>query len=446
MTDPEKHQPLEQGGHQFTGLFIAIPCGSGRIRNETVVSLLDTLNVLNANHIYGEVRIAPMDSLVVRARNTLAAWFMVSKCSHMLCIDDDISWDAKDVLRLIKVDKDFVCGAYRKKTEDECYAVAFPPEAAHKLTICKHCGCVELMNANVGFAMLHRRVFEKMFAAHPELKVDNPPTPGEGVVDNFYALFNTTVEDGTLWGEDYSFARLWRRGGGRVWLDPSISLTHYGTKGWEGNIARWFLKNDQEPIELSDNWKEIPGWLTDQQARVLIREMTDLDPHATVVEFGSWMGRSTAVMGMAAGKLDKDIRVYAIDHFMGSPDETLGPHHDATLDPDGIYPEFLENMDKRGLLGRTVVPRAEEFGTAVARFKDGSIDLAFLDGDHGEGATARLFRLVEPKLKPGGVALFHDYSWATVMRDVRELSIDVHIEHDMAIWRKPKEVQLCATG
>jgi hypothetical protein len=35
--------------------------------------------------------------------------------------------------------------------------------------------------------------------------------------------------------EDYTFCRRWQEIGGDIWLDPSISLNHYGSFCFQGN-------------------------------------------------------------------------------------------------------------------------------------------------------------------------------------------------------------------
>jgi hypothetical protein len=38
--------------------------------------------------------------------------------------------------------------------------------------------------------------------------------------------------------EDYTFSRRWQDIGGEIWLDPSISLNHYGSFNFQGNPAQ----------------------------------------------------------------------------------------------------------------------------------------------------------------------------------------------------------------
>jgi hypothetical protein len=194
-----------------------------------VISLLKTMAVLESNGMHAEVRIEPHNSLLMWVRNMFAAHFMDSNCSHMLCVDDDLRWYPQSVLHMLDCDKDYVCGAYRTKSDDERYAVMLPEG---ELVTCPHCGCVELEHANLGFTMLHRRVFERMFAAYPELKLKR----------HLYGLSDMIVADGKVWGEDYAFCKRWRAIGGRAWLDPTIVLTHYGVKGWTGNVEKWLAR------------------------------------------------------------------------------------------------------------------------------------------------------------------------------------------------------------
>ena len=59
----------------------------------------------------------------------------------------------------------------------------------------------------------------------------------------------------------------------------------------------------------------VPGWLTEDQARVLWDAVCRLGPGATVVEIGSHQGKSTIILGHAARTVGA--RVVAIDAFVG---------------------------------------------------------------------------------------------------------------------------------
>jgi hypothetical protein len=55
------------------------------------------------------------ESLITRARNGMAYDFMQSDATHLMFIDADITFDPKDIVRMIDADKDIICGLYPKK-------------------------------------------------------------------------------------------------------------------------------------------------------------------------------------------------------------------------------------------------------------------------------------------------------------------------------------------
>ncbi len=55
------------------------------------------------------------DSLVTRARNYLTYQFLHSPATHLMWIDADIGFDPLDIVKMVRADKDIVCGIYPKK-------------------------------------------------------------------------------------------------------------------------------------------------------------------------------------------------------------------------------------------------------------------------------------------------------------------------------------------
>jgi len=52
-----------------------------------------------------------------------------------------------------------------------------------------------------------------------------------------YALFDTMIDEKDqrrYLSEDYAFCRRWQNIGGSVWLDPFITLNHYGNYLFQG--------------------------------------------------------------------------------------------------------------------------------------------------------------------------------------------------------------------
>jgi hypothetical protein len=86
--------------------------------------------------------------------------------------------------------------------------------------------------------MIKREAILKMIKAYPEFKYNNDVNiNNESLKDHFYAMFDTSIDpvDRRYLSEDYTFCRRWQEIGGDIWLDPSISLNHYGHFCFQGN-------------------------------------------------------------------------------------------------------------------------------------------------------------------------------------------------------------------
>ena len=59
-------------------------------------------------------------------------------------------------------------------------------------------------------------------------------------------VFDIKIENGELVSEDISFCDKWRDLGGKIYFDPSINLSHVGTKRWTGNFLSWIERIKKE--------------------------------------------------------------------------------------------------------------------------------------------------------------------------------------------------------
>lgn len=252
--------------------FIATPCYGGQLMEPYFRSTIKLMTFFNQHQIPLAFGTIANESLVTRARNVLLAYFLSSDYSHLLFIDADIEFNVEDVIKLYAHDKDVVVGAYPKKgvawqrikdnlqASDNLgkkvgdreiaalgsdYAVNFKFLNKESKTIAVENGAVKLHDAGTGFMMIKREAIMKLIKAYPELKYNNDVQINNGsLTDNFYALFDTMIDpiDKRYLSEDYTFCRRWQDIGGDIWLDPSISLNHYGHFCFQGNpqaIFEW---------------------------------------------------------------------------------------------------------------------------------------------------------------------------------------------------------------
>jgi hypothetical protein len=260
--------------------FVATPCYGGQLMEPYFRSTVKLMTFFNQHQIPLAFGTIANESLVTRARNVLLAYFLNSDYTHLLFIDADIEFQVEDVLKLYAADKDVVVGAYPKKgvawqrikdnisiaassNEDKQlsdkeiaalgsdYAINFKFVDRETKTVSVENGLIKLHDAGTGFMMIKREALLKLLKAYPEIKYNNDVNINNNELsDKFYALFDTMIDpiDRRYLSEDYTFCRRWQEIGGDIWLDPSISLNHYGHFCFQGNtnaIIQW----EQKPTE-----------------------------------------------------------------------------------------------------------------------------------------------------------------------------------------------------
>ena len=245
--------------------FIATPCYGGQLNEPYFRSVIKMMTFFNGHQIPLAFGTIANESLVTRARNVLVAYFLASDYTHLMFIDADIEFQTEDILKLYAHKKDVVVGAYPKKgvawdkiranlsdpankskelsdrdmaSFGSDYAINFKFVNKEAKTIGVENGLIKLHDAGTGFMMISREAILKMIKAYPELKYNNDVNIANAdLKDHFYALFDTMIDpiDRRYLSEDYTFCRRWQEIGGDVWLDPSISLNHYGHFCFQGN-------------------------------------------------------------------------------------------------------------------------------------------------------------------------------------------------------------------
>jgi len=245
--------------------FIATPCYGGQLNEPYFRSVIKMMTFFNGHQIPLAFGTIANESLVTRARNVLVAYFLASDYTHLMFIDADIEFQTEDILKLYAHKKDVVVGAYPKKgvawdkirsnlidpaNKDKVlsdrdvasfgsdYAINFKFVDKETKTIGVENGLIKLHDAGTGFMMISREAILKMIKAYPEFKYNNDVNINNAdLKEHFYALFDTSIDpvDRRYLSEDYTFCRRWQEIGGDVWLDPSISLNHYGHFCFQGN-------------------------------------------------------------------------------------------------------------------------------------------------------------------------------------------------------------------
>jgi hypothetical protein len=172
-----------------------------------------------------------------RARNFLCAWFRgTPKYTDLLFIDDDMRWDAMAVVRLLASDKDVIGAVGRKKQDKIAWCCRVAPEslAAGGAYLDGPMNSLEVETVGTGMLKITREAFDQLATKRPDLKMDprDDEMPPE-IRAHYHRFFYFGPNEE---GEDYQFCLNWREVGGRVWVDPSITLGHIGSKDYTGTF------------------------------------------------------------------------------------------------------------------------------------------------------------------------------------------------------------------
>lgn len=188
-------------------------------------------------------------SVIHKARNELVGYFLRSDFTDMLCIDDDMDWNPKDVLRLLGSDKALIGGVGRMRVQNPnsdpnvwCWRPLHDDQGRLRQD---DMGAIEVKGFGAAFMLINRRVFEDMIAAHPEWKKPGPDDWPADVRANYFEFFrqNHEGQKGET-SEDYVFCDRWRQLGKSVWIDPTIKLGHVGSWTFSGSVEELLVAKE----------------------------------------------------------------------------------------------------------------------------------------------------------------------------------------------------------
>jgi hypothetical protein len=210
------------------------------------------------------------DSLVTRARNRCVDIFKSlspDPDDKLMFIDADIQFNASDVLKLMLLDKDVVGALYPLKqinwkrvkniliknpefspddlpraATDYVFNLQYPEgQQSGKIDVTEP---TRVRDLGTGFLMIKRKVFDAL----EDAGLAKPYNPcmneevfsGTQAYDHFTCGISSELGVGAeqnYLSEDWVFCRRWQKLGGEIYACPWIRLTHFGTMGFEGDLA-----------------------------------------------------------------------------------------------------------------------------------------------------------------------------------------------------------------
>lgn len=240
-------------------LFVATPMYGGMCNGQYALGMIQMVSVFTQYRVPFQYAYMMNESLITRARNSLAYDFMQTNCTHLMFIDADIGFNPVDIIKMINANKDIICGIYPKKEIDwvqvsKAVEAGVPPQELHK-----HTGAfvvnlvgdapsaegnrnepIQIANGGTGFMLVQRKVFEGLLGKVPTymndmfLAVDQERKPK--VIHEFFATSIDATSGNRLLSEDYHFCKIAREQGFTVWAAPWANLVHCGAYNFSGQL------------------------------------------------------------------------------------------------------------------------------------------------------------------------------------------------------------------
>lgn len=169
----------------------------------------------------------------------------------------------------------------------------------------------------------------------------------------------------------------------------------------------------------------------------------ELPDGSTLVEVGSFTGRSASMMASMIKDGRKYIDFYCVDRWTIDPKKGYQKNI-MEGKGDDVYALFKENLEKKGLFAQ-VKPIKKASVEAAKEFNDKSLDAVFIDAGHEYEDVIADIKAWYPKVKDGGIIAGHDYShkFPGVVKAVNKIFINDFNNNVEIIADKIPKYQSC---
>ena len=250
----------KQQDQQQIKLFVATPMYGGMCTGMYASAIMQLVGVCGQNGMQMFFSFMMNESLITRARNSMAYDFLESGATHLMFIDADINFNPNDIPPMVRANKDIICGIYPKKEINWVEVEAavkrgVPPDQLHNHTGAfvvnlahgeesktgKVTEPIEISNGGTGFMLIKREVFEKLSETVPSYTNDMyhavDTVRKVKIIKEFFAT-SIDEESNRLLSEDYHFCKIAREAGFTVWAAPWAAFGHTGTYTFSGMLPR----------------------------------------------------------------------------------------------------------------------------------------------------------------------------------------------------------------
>ena len=213
-------------------------------------SLAETVKLLNDHGIAVAIAKSDNSCFIDLSRNLFIQRLMkeINTYTHLLQIDDDMSWSPSSILEMLLKDKEFIAGLGRKKTMEMQFAgemVVEDGQPIGEIGDCEETTIIKMERVGGAFTLMKKSAIEKLIEKFPDHK-------NEGLGYTFYRL---EYDKKGLITEDYYFCRLLKKAGIDIWCYPNVTMGHLGSFDYKGNYFD-YLKKCKEQEEMKEIFEE----------------------------------------------------------------------------------------------------------------------------------------------------------------------------------------------
>jgi hypothetical protein len=211
-------------------VLIGTPCYDGKVDVWFANSLLNTVRMAEKKGVYVHAIYVSYDSLVQRARNRLIDIALKEEYDDLFFIDSDCEWEAEWFFRLLDRPEPIIAAPLIKKSEKEFYTIKLIDK---NLKWSHDRKLIEVDGAGTGFMKVSKFALRKLWDI-------SEPYMSEG--EEHRMVCDIQVVNGQLISEDFVMGNKWRNLGYKVWIDPTITINHIGTKKYQGDFQSFIKK------------------------------------------------------------------------------------------------------------------------------------------------------------------------------------------------------------
>ena len=192
------------------------------------------------------------------------------EATDILCIDSDESFDPAGVFRLLGYEEEIVAGAYLMKNNWKSWTGIWLVNEDNGLPIGRilpdGTALLQAFRVPWGFMRAKRSALEKYRDAYPDLWFKG----SHGKVIIFCQLSYLNNE---LFSQDFAFSERLKNIGVKLWIDPNITIGHWGNTEYLGNLDTHLktLRHTQDAAkQVSDTLKLSPD---ESKAYAMVAQM-----------------------------------------------------------------------------------------------------------------------------------------------------------------------------